>query len=230
MLVVTVVGALFLSQARLRADAPHLLPAFLAAALLFSFLLYGVHRAQKTLYLVPVILAVCFFLVPGVRSKALVLFSRTEPVVLNLPGAEAIDVAPRDAREREEFSDYEKTVRYVLNSTAPGEKIFVGSVRHDRVCYVDPLIYFLAQRDSATKYHEMHRGLVVTESAQKEIIGELRRNNVRVVVLRQGLDDRCGEPNESSRPAGSKILDEFIHTHYTPDRRFGGNFVLVRGK
>jgi hypothetical protein len=228
MSLMTVLGMLFLSQARFRADAPHLLPAFLAAAPLFSCLLFCVHRRKKALALIPVGLAVLFFMTPGIATKIKRVSNPAPPTVLDLPGAEKIDVAPRDAAEAGEFSNYAKTVRYVRQIAAPGEKIFVGSTRHDRVCYADPLFYVLSGHDSATRYHEMHRGRVTTEAVQKEIAGELEKGPVRVVVLRKLLDDQCGEPNASSRPDGSKFLDEYIQTHYTPDRRFGGNFVYLR--
>lgn len=226
MLFFTLVGMLQLSQARFRADATHLFPAFLAASGLMAFLLTCVHERRGWKYLVPPVLVVTVFLSPVLLSKELSLLFPTAPTPLEVPRARNIDVAPKDDHEAQEFRDYEQAVNYVRQITVEGERIFLGSVRHDRMCSADPMFYFLSERPSATRYHEMSRGVVVREDIQKEIIGELEKNHVRVVIQRRFLDDQCGEPNESSRASGSKLLDEYLRTHFTLDRHFGGNTIL----
>ncbi len=228
MLLLSVIGVLFLSQARFRADAVHLLPAYLIACLASAFLFFCVHQRKRTLFLLPAALAVAACLAPGVLAKASSLLLKTPPIHLNVPRSERIDAAPRDAWETKEFLDYQKTVDHVRSITQPGDKVFVGSVRHDRVCYADPAFYFLSERDSGTSYPEMHRGVVTTEAVQREMISELEKNGVNVVVRRKLLDQQCGEPNESRNPSGAKLLDEYLDSHYRLDRRFGGNEVWRR--
>ncbi|MGC9064507.1 MAG: hypothetical protein ACP5JL_07520, partial [bacterium] len=74
------------------------------------------------------------------------------------------------------------TVKFIQMNTKPDEKIFIGDSRHDRIFVNDIMLYFLSERNSATKYHELHPGLATTKEVQDEIIEELKRNNVRYVV------------------------------------------------
>ncbi len=109
--------------------------------------------------------------------------------------------------------DQAAALDYVRAHVPPGEKIFVGNGRHDVVLLNDVLFYFLAERDSATRYHELHPGQVTTASVQRVIIDDLESKNVRVVVLFLGTD-RVREPNESARSSHVTLLDDYLKKQY----------------
>jgi hypothetical protein len=103
--------------------------------------------------------------------------------------------------------------------TRPGEPIFVGNSRHDQIFINDALFYFLANRPSATRYHELHPGVATELDRQREIVGELQRHDVKVVVLRTEVHPP--EPsNASSRSSGVHVLDQFIRREFRPAGSF----------
>jgi len=104
-------------------------------------------------------------------------------------------------------------IQYIQERTEPEEKIFVGNVRNDKVVNNDVLFYFLSERKSATKYFEIHPGLTNTYLVQKNIINDLKNNNVRYIVL---WDDplKMVEPNESNKSSGVFLLDNYIRDNY----------------
>jgi len=61
---------------------------------------------------------------------------------------------------------------YVADHTSPSERIFSG----------DPVIYFTAARDAATKYYEPHPLLTDTPEIQRIIIRDIEREHVRYFV------------------------------------------------
>jgi len=110
--------------------------------------------------------------------------------------------------------------------TGPEEAVFVGNARHDRVLWNDIMFYFLARRPIPTRYHHFDPGLTTTVRVQREIIEELRRNDVRYVVLFSGAE-LGPEPNRSAE-AGSSLLDEYIRAHYRHVYHSGNYEVLRR--
>lgn len=111
-------------------------------------------------------------------------------------------------------------IKFIQANTRPDELIFAGNSRHDRIFVNDVMFYFLSERHSATKYHELHPGLATTEEVQREIIDELKRNSVKFIVLWSGAEN-VTEPNESSISSGVNILDDFIRMNYAPVMYFG---------
>jgi hypothetical protein len=103
-----------------------------------------------------------------------------------------------------------KTVQALVPPSAP---LFVGLARHDRVFANDALFYFLAERRSATYYHNLLPGLVTTERVQREMVGELERDIPPVIVLFTG-NETVQEPNESRLSSGVTLLDEYLRASY----------------
>ncbi|MCK9603514.1 MAG: hypothetical protein M0R66_04065, partial [Candidatus Omnitrophica bacterium] len=116
-------------------------------------------------------------------------------------------------------------IRYIQANTGKSDKIFVGNLRHDRVVNSDVMFYFLAERNSATKYYELHPGLTNTEKIQKEITGELTKSGVRYIILWSGSED-ISEPNESNKSSGITELDDYIRKNYKTDKIFGAYLIL----
>jgi len=89
----------------------------------------------------------------------------------------------------------------------------------------DIMFYFLSERDSVTKYHELHPGLATTRSIQNEIIRELIKQNVNYIVLWNN-PEKVIEPNKSNESSGITDLDDFIHSHYQIMANFGPYAIL----
>jgi hypothetical protein len=123
--------------------------------------------------------------------------------------------------------DQASAIEEVRRKVPPGQHIFVGNGRHDRIFINDILFYFLADRPSATKYHELHPGVATTADVQQRIILELMSKRVRVVVLWEGVDE-VNEPNLSSVSSGVHLLDDFLHSEYVEVARFGQYSVRER--
>ena len=120
--------------------------------------------------------------------------------------------------------DQERAAEYLRTHSQPGEPIFVGTSRHDRIFANDLLIYFLAERPSATRYAELHPGLATTLPVQQAIAEELAAKNVQWVALMKAFDAR--EPNASSTSSGVTYLDDYIRDHYQPETTFGSYQIL----
>jgi hypothetical protein len=115
--------------------------------------------------------------------------------------------------------------RHLLDHTAPGRTLYVGTGRHDKLLMNDVVLYFLSGHRAATKWHELHPGVQTTEAVQREMIGELERRQPAWVVLNTQWDD-VAEPNESARSSGVRLLDEHLARTYRPVLR-QGSFTLL---
>jgi hypothetical protein len=123
------------------------------------------------------------------------------------------------------FAYYNDVLRAVTSMTRPGEPIYSGSVRHDRILVNDVLIYFLVDRPVPIAYHELTRGLITTEPIQAEVAAALDAHGVRVVVL---LRLESGEPNRSSIPSGVTVLDRHLRAHFVRHATIGLYEIWVR--
>ena len=127
--------------------------------------------------------------------------------------------------DRSTTAEQAQAVEFVRQHTEVGERIFVGNTRHDCVQGNDVMFYFLAQRHSATRYHELHPGQVTTLAVQTDIIGDLKRHHVRAVVLYD--EEPSTEPNESAVSSGVKVLDDYLRQHYQCAASFGRYKILL---
>jgi hypothetical protein len=212
-------GVIFIGQAVVRSQVSHLLPTMLPAGVLAAWLVQRVHasrwtrRTRSTLVVVMYLFLSASLLLP-LRNEAHVvglLAPHASSYKIDLPRARGIRL------DKNEHS-YQEALQFVREHVPPGERIFVGNVRHDMIFTNDILFYFLADRHSATKYHELHPGLVTTRSVQDEIIADLKRYDVRCVVLR---DRDVIEPNASAESSGVVLLDRYIRERFAPVQQFG---------
>jgi hypothetical protein len=124
----------------------------------------------------------------------------------------------------QEVQDYEQSIRCVRQLT--NRPIFVGSGRHDAVRVNDVLFYFLSQRPSATRWHQLNPGLTDTLSVQERIIADIEMQNVEVLV--QWTHAESNEPNRSRWGTGEQTLDRFFHSHFALYKQFGRRQVWTR--
>jgi hypothetical protein len=71
----------------------------------------------------------------------------------------------------------------------------------------------------------MEPGQTNTARGQHELIEELERSRVRVLVL---WDKRSFESNASGRSNGVTDFDDFVRTRFRLDQRFGAYAVMIR--
>jgi len=87
------------------------------------------------------------------------------------------------------------------------------------------MFYFLSERDSATKYYELHPRITDTKMVQKTIIQDIKKHNVKYII-QWVRDENLKEPNESSKSSGVFLLDEFINKNYKIEKDFGEYLIL----
>jgi hypothetical protein len=118
-----------------------------------------------------------------------------------------------------------ETIEYVHQRTAPGDPVFVGLSRHDRVYANDILMYFALDRRSATRWYQFDSGLTTLAPLQQVIVEELLRVKPRLIVLESTWENER-EPNLSSVSSGVTLLDDYIRQAFEPVATFGQNTVL----
>ena len=124
-------------------------------------------------------------------------------------------------------SDHLRTLEFLKARTRPGDFIYIGLGRHDKIVINDVALYFLADLRSPTKWHHFDPGLQTSAAIQQEMIGELRRNPPHYVVL-ESQWDQVIEPNASAQSSGVVMLDEYIRRNFRPVATFGAISVLER--
>lgn len=129
-----------------------------------------------------------------------------------------------DPQADQNAKDYNSLVDYIEENTSPDEFIFSGDVRHDKIFTNDVLIYFASERHAGTRDYHMHPGSTTTRDVQ-QIIADLKRNEVRLIVL--GDFGVPQEPNRSRESSGVTDLDDYIHDNYVIREKFGWYFVLT---
>jgi hypothetical protein len=194
-----------------RWDMPHALPTLTLAVALAALLVPwgGVETARSSVKVG--VSAVLVLLAIWPTLKLMGTLTETPPwrCADSLPRARCVNLNPDELR----------AVQLVQERTSPGDPLFVGTTRHDKVLYNEALFYFLAERPVATRYHEYSPLVTDTLSVQREMVRDLERAQPPWVVL---VDiPESTEDNASSHSSGVVVLDEWIREHYVPDTTVG---------
>jgi len=224
-LMVALFGLFGFNQSRVRSDTIHTVQFFLSALTLFPALLAGAGfpiRAQVLTYLTRTIAVILILvsMVDPIDSYLHQLNDRDRVASsLNntLPVARGALIGP----------DENFAVRAVQQLTQPGDMVYVGLSRHDRVFANDAMFYFLMERPNPTRYQELHPGLTNTAPVQREMIADLERNRVKFVVL-TNMFEGASEPNDSALSTGVTLLDDYIKAHYRFQNTIGSYTILRR--
>jgi hypothetical protein len=218
-------GIAFFNYARIRADTGHMTGTNIAAAILLaassaSFDKTSPFRRQYLLrvitgfLVIAALLSSCHFFIRYTVATTLS-FRDKNIISLNVDGGECI-------REYYEVAEaLQGAVDYIKEKVPADERIFVGNLQHDNILINDIMFYFLSNRCSATKYHELHCGVATTFSVQNHIIQELKKYDVKYIVIFWAEDSISKEPNKSSESSGVVILDDFIRANYIAVANFG---------
>ena len=226
--VTTLLAASLLYYGSSRADIGHLLPSAVFALLSLPLVYWSVGRLRDAAFFGACILrwglivAALVVVLPAFLSSAQ-WFARgwaaPPPEPFSTPALAGMAGDPAQARE------YDALVRYVTRHTEPGKFIFSGNVRHDRLDINDVLIYFASGRHSGVRDYHMDPGSTTTRHVQQQIIRDMERNDVDLVVLRDE-----GLPPEPDDGSGVAVLDNYIRDNYVVRERFGSYLVLTARK
>jgi hypothetical protein len=124
--------------------------------------------------------------------------------------------------------DHAKLISYVSEHTSPGERIFVGLTRHDRLVGNDLLTYFVSDRLPATRWSHFDPDLQTRADIQSEMVQELDRQAVRYVILEGQYDSQIQASNDSSKSSGVTLLDDYIRRNYHQVETLGSLSVWLR--
>ena len=216
-------GILSLISVRIRPDPAHLIPVLIPAVILFSWLLFRLvaisHLARETkrgitlekasslLYVIAVPLITALLLVSAIHPLP---YDRNAPplgaVPLNVDRAQGVYL---NAAAEHNLS---LALAFIQSDVPSNETIFVGNTQHQRIAVNNAMFYFLAGRQPATKYVDLHPGVATTAIVQNQIINDLNTRDTKYVVLWGGGNST--EPNMSATPSGVTNLDDFIATHF----------------
>jgi hypothetical protein len=133
----------------------------------------------------------------------------------------------------EEAQTLTELTNFVNRHLAPNQALYVGLHRHDVIVIGDVMSYFILDRPIATRYHELHPAITDTKRAHQEMISELQKKQVSLIVLRRIFPDETLETAKANflkhlPSIGSTDLDEFIYKNYEPVRQFGPYFIWER--
>ena len=123
-------------------------------------------------------------------------------------------------------------ISFIRENVPPSEAIYSGLVRHDAVVISNQNFYFMSGRRVASRYNELHPGIVDREEVQREIIGDLERLGVRCAVLwdfgwpKPLMEDILAYRRQYLPEIGSTLLDRYLAEHFQEVARFG-EFILV---
>lgn len=210
-----VLGVMLFAQALSRYDSIHILPSSVIALLLVAPLAHRLMlNVKRNTLKNSLLIALGIFAI-------LYLFLPTWIIFRSLSGFSPFHCHARVVRASCIYldSNQELAVEYIRAHTSDGEAIFVGNQRHDTILVNDIGFYFLSDRPSATKYHELYPGVATTAPVQETIIREIQSRNVRWVIL-VGTPE-SSEANASAVSSGVRLLDEFIRSTYAPVAAYG---------
>jgi hypothetical protein len=113
-----------------------------------------------------------------------------------------------------------RAIEFIISHTLPGQSLYSGLRKHDRIFANDNLIYFATQRLPATRWSHFDPDLQNRLEIQVQMVHELQQNAPPYIALDSEFDF-VREPNDSSTSSGVMLLDNYIQEEYQPSETFG---------
>jgi len=223
-ILLVLLGALFLNYVRVRSDTLHLVPTSIPAIMLFCVTSYDVSTTTRNARFTYWLLVAFMVVIAASILITAIFYGKTRIVIDSYLSSPALSLSLDRAKGvyvEHSAMVYQEAIQYIQQNVPEDERIFVGNSRHDRIVTNDVMFYFLADRHSATEYHELHPGVATTTAIQQKIINGIEMQRVRYIVLRN-------ENGESRERSGISILDDFIRDQFTMVRQFGEYSVWSR--
>src|SRR5262245_6219739 len=126
----------------------------------------------------------------------------------------------------EPFLWIEHAVRDIWATGTQGP-IFVAAPRHDRVMANAVILYFLAERHSATRYHAFDPAVTTRHDVQQQIVHDLARQRTPTVLLHTATT-LWDEPNKSRESSSVFLLDQYLRAEFVARPQTGPYLVLLR--
>lgn len=123
---------------------------------------------------------------------------------------------------------------YVDANISRNEPVFVGMHRHDVVITgANHSLYFMLDRPIATRYNELHPAIVDTAAVQREMIRDLQKENVALLILYRRFPDEVLDKVKRGflknlPQVGATDLDRFIRANYVQIRAIGKHAIWKR--
>lgn len=227
---VALFGLFGFNQARVRSDTIHTVHFFLVSLILLPVLFRGWGTSAKesvpalVIAAVAVMIGIMAVIDPITGYAEMLNYRRDAQPALTAQARE--DATPR-ARGVLGNLDQIAVVREIQQLTKPGEYVYVGLNRHDKIFANDVMLYFLLDRNSPTRYHELHPGLVNTEVVQQEMIADLEKHKPRYVVTTD-MFKWVIEPNDTAKSTKVTMLDQYLTKNYRFSNFIGSYVIYTR--
>ncbi len=217
-LLISLIGIFFFNQARWRSDMAHIIPVALTGILLAPVLLDTlIKRFSLNIWSsrIAYVLFILFFCITLTKPLVVIkqLLSTTNGYVLKNVNPDLERVNHLNVRE-----DIRDAVAYIKKNTSKNDYIYVGVKNHDRFNWNEPIIYFLSERDCASRYHVLNPGFHTTSIVQEEMVNEFKNRPPRLALL---LTRFQSEANLSSIDTKIDILDNYISSNYELKGTYG---------
>lgn len=210
--VLILLGVFYLQQLIFRTDTNHLAVSFAPSAILFAALFTYKHDKKWRFFKALKVVLIAYMSL----LMILVLYRGTEKYIKDVYIKPFIknSIEPATFKQGtiylpdDAIDTFVKLVEYIEKNTAPDEKIYVGFLKHNvpQMGWFD-LIYFLADRLPAVKYYLPIYGFQSRPDIQIEMAKSLKRQNAKVLLLRDfGESDTLGP------------LDKYIRKEYKLDK------------
>jgi hypothetical protein len=113
-----------------------------------------------------------------------------------------------------------RAIEFITSHTLPGQSLYSGLSKHDRIFANDNLFYFATQRLPATRWSHFDPDLQNRYEIQVQMVRELQQNAPPYIALDSEFD-LVQEPNDSSKSSGVMLLDNYIQEKYQLSETFG---------
>ena len=220
--ILVLLGVFYLQQLVFRVDGNHLAVSFPPVAILFGVLFTHKDSLQWKPF------RICKVAMIAAVSLLMVLFfyRSTEKYIKDIYVKPFIkkSIEPVSFKQGtiylpdDEKDTFVALVDFVEKNTKPGERIYLGHLKHNvpQMGWFD-LVYFLADRIPAVKYHVMIPGFQSQADIQEEMAESLKRHDVRIVLLRDfGETDTLGP------------LDKYIRKEYKLEKIIGTYHIYAK--
>lgn len=202
-----------------RTDEFHLIP---LAAVLAPALAVVAAREPRAWLRIGLAAGLAIIVLHGLDRQYGKLRDAADYAAAELPSGAVVRTHPPDAAAL-------KALATAVNErSAPGDPILSAPPRYDRVRVGDTLLYVLLNRTNPTRYDVVQPGVVTTAKVQREMMRDLQRSGVELVVRWVGPAATEMEDNGSARSSGVRVLDDWIAAEFRAVRRYGDYVLLAR--
>ena len=210
------IGIVLLNHARTRSDLIHLVPATIVCALLVPLLFENIEknklRNYKKIGVYPALFALILYYTV---NSANFIKDRMDDCNSSLFNKNKEDNRISCVKIS---NDIRNVIKYIRQNTKKDDVLFVGVTNHDKFVINDVIIYFLSNRNYATKFHHFEPGITNSILNQNYIVNELKSRPAQLIVL---ASRERREPNLSLVDKKIDIIDSFIHSNYKFATRYG---------